>query len=294
MDKTKFSGIFPALVTPFYQDGDINYDSLKEIMDYNINKGVTGFYVCGSTSEVFRLTEKERFELYKKCAEFANKRCTLIGHVGAFSTEQTIQYARYCEELGYDAVSAVTPFYFGYASEDIENYYIEIANSVSIPVFLYHIPSRSGTSLSFESLQRLFSYDNIVGMKFTSNDYYTFERVRKAFPNKVLLNGFDEMLICGLATGADGAIGSTYNLCADIFIKIYKLCKSNDFAQALKYQNQANDIVSDLISQKDGIATLKFAIKELLGIDCGETRKPGGRTNKDWEEQFLNKYKNLG
>lgn len=291
MNKEKFTGIFPALITPFDNEGKINFEALEKVIDYDLEKGVKGFYVCGSTSEVFKLTEAERYEIYKKCAEFAKGRCTLIAHVGTFSTEQTIKYGKFCEELGYDAISAVTPFYFGYTSDDIVRYYLDIANSVNIPLFLYHIPSRSGVNMPFSSLKQLLGHPNVAGMKFTSNDYYTFERLRKAFPEKVLLNGFDEMLICGLACGADGAIGSTYNLIPETFVKIFDLCKQNKFDEALKVQGEGNDMLDYLIGLKDGLATLKFAMKELLGIDCGTTREPCGTLTPEWKENFLKTYK---
>lgn len=289
INKEKFSGIFPALVTPFDKDGKINYDSLKELMDYNIKKGVKGFYVCGTSGEVFKLSHEERKEYYKKCAEFNCGRATLIGHIGSLDLNCVLEYAKICEEYKYDAISSVTPFYFSYTKDNIIEYYEKIAKASTLPLIIYHIPLRSGINLGFDAFKRLLDNKNIIGMKFTSNDYYTFERIRNAYPDKILFNGFDEMLICGLVNGADGAIGTTYNVASEMFIDIYNLSKENKYKEAAEIQHKANDLITDLI-EFDIIDAVKSALTDVVGIDCGTIREPGNKVSKVWKQKFRDKY----
>ena len=127
MDKEKFKGIFPALLTPFDSDGNVNTDSIEKLMGYCMEHGVRGFYICGSSAEVFLLEKEEREEIYRKCAKFGAGKTTLISHVGDMSVKRAVEYAKLCESLGYDAVSAVTPFYFKYTDRQIIDYYKTLA-----------------------------------------------------------------------------------------------------------------------------------------------------------------------
>ena len=111
----KFKGIFPALLTPFDENDRVNVKVLEELVDYNLKKGVNGFYVGGSTAEAFLLTEEERLLVMKTVSERAKGKCTLIAHVGCISTAQAIKFAKAAEERGYDAVSSVAPFYYKFS-----------------------------------------------------------------------------------------------------------------------------------------------------------------------------------
>ena len=111
-DMNKFKGIFPALLTPFNEKDEINEKALEKLIEYNIQKGVTGFYVGGSTAEAFLLSDEERLQVYRLVKEIVGKRCTLIAHIGCISTGQTIMFGECVQSLGYDAVSAVAPFYY--------------------------------------------------------------------------------------------------------------------------------------------------------------------------------------
>ena len=140
----KFKGIFTALLTPFTEDGKVDVTALEQLMEYNMSKGITGFYVGGSTGEVFLLSSEERRTVYETCARVAKGKCTLIAHIGDLYTENAVAYAKLCEQLGYDAVSSVTPFYYKFSKDELVEYYLDIADAVNVPVIMYHIPALSG------------------------------------------------------------------------------------------------------------------------------------------------------
>lgn len=282
----KFKGIFTALLTPFDDSDRINADSLEKLIEMNLSKGVKGFYADGSTGEAFLLSFEERCELLKIISECARGKCTLIAQIGCISTKQSIKLAQYAQKLGYDAVSSVAPFYYKFSFNEIKRYYFDIADAVDLPMLIYNIPSYSGVQLSVDNMSEFLSDDRFVGVKHTAADYFALRQFKQAFPEKVMLNGFDETFLAGLSMGADGAIGSTYNFMADKFVKIHELFKNNDIDAAMKVQNEADVIISELC--KVGVMQGEKAILDEMGIKMGDVRAPFLPLEESAKRQLLN------
>lgn len=268
----QFKGIFTALLTPFDKDGNINAKVLEELIEYNIKLGVTGFYACGSTAEVFLLSDSERRELMRIVSEVVAGRVTLIAHVGAISTREAISLANLAEELGYDAISAVAPFYYKFSADEVCGYYRDIAESSSLKMLIYNIPAFSGVSLGVDRLSELLSNERFLGIKHTSSDFFALETLKSRFPDRIFYNGYDEMLLSGLAAGADGGIGSTYNFMADKYVRLCELFHAGRIDEAKALQHEANDIINILV--KVGVNAGEKAILNLLGFDFGGCRRP--------------------
>ena len=283
----KFKGIFPALLTPFDSENKINEAALRALIEMNLAKGVAGFYVCGSTAEVFLLTEEERCTLYRTVKEIVGSRATLIAHVGDISTDKAIGYARLAQDLGYDAVSAVAPFYYKFSFEEIKKYYFDIVSSVSLPMIVYNFPSFSGVTLSAEQIGEFFADERFIGLKHTSADTFALSRIKTDFPNKVVFNGFDEMMLGGLSMGADGGIGSTYNFMAEKFIKLLALFRENKMAEAQELQNEINVIIAALCEV--GVMQGEKAILCAMGLDFGKMRAPFGEIPEEKKNAMLAK-----
>jgi len=266
-------GIYPALLTPFDKRNKINFPALRRLIDFNIAKGVTGFYVNGSTSEVFLLSHAERLALMEAVAEHVNGRVRLIAHVGAISTDEAVDFAKHACALGVDAVSSVAPFYYHFSLAEITRYYFDIADASAAPVLVYNIPAFSGVNMTMESIAELLSDERILGVKHTSNDFYLLERIKHDFPDRIVFNGYDEMFVSGLAAGADGAIGSTFNVMAEKYIRIRDLFGVGDIAKAQAEQTRANNIISAMV-KTGGVQAAEKALLDLLGVPMGECRKP--------------------
>ncbi len=277
-------GVIPALLTPFDNNNKINEKVLAELIERNINQGVSGFYVAGSTAEVFLLSKEERINLYRIVKSIVGDRVALIAHVGDVSTENAIEYALCAEKEGYDIISAVAPFYYKFSIAQIKKYYYDIVNSSSLPMLVYNIPAFSGTNFSNADFSEFLENDKFCGIKFTSNDLFQMERLKTAYPDKLMLNGYDEIFLSGLAAGADGGIGSTYNFMADKFIKIQKLFKSGEIAEARKIQQEANEIIS--VFSKYGCMESEKLIMNLLGYDFGIARAPFSKPDKEMVDYF--------
>ena len=268
----KFKGLFSALLTPFNEDGSINFDSLEKLVEFNLQNGIDGFYVGGSTGEGLLLSPEDRMQFFE-CVKKANKgRATLIAHVGTICTLDAIKMAKKAEELEYDAISAVAPYYYGFTLDAVLGYYNDIVNSTSLPMIIYNFPNSGGFSLTKEIANKLFENEKFIGIKHTSGDMFTLNQFKTLDREIVVYNGFDETLLAGLSMGADGAIGSTYNFMGKKFKKIMNCFNSGKIETAKALQNEANEIICEMI--KYGVFQSEKAILTEMGIDMGQCRPP--------------------
>lgn len=267
----KFKGVFTALLTPFDKNDEVNEKELEKLVKFNLQKGAKGFYVCGSTAEAFLLSSEERKRVME-VVKAAAPQATLIAHVGSISEKEATDLGKYACKLGYDAVSSVTPFYYKFSVEEIKNYYFRVATESALPMFVYHIPAFSGVNMGLKEIGAFLSDDRFIGIKYTSNDFFTMERCKTNFPNKLVYNGYDEMFLAGLSMGADGGIGSTYNFMADKFVKIKALFEQGKIAEAQAVQKQANEIIAVLC--QIGVMQAEKEVLNQLGFDFGVCRKP--------------------
>ena len=207
------NGIFSALLGVFNADGDINEDGVRALVRHNIDKcGIDGLYVNGSTGETFLMTMEMRKKVLRTVADEAKGQVSLIAHVGGICLDDVNELSKEAADLGYDAISAVTPFYYKFTPDELRLYYTNIAEKSALPLIAYYIPSLTGVTMSIDNLCSILDTPNVSGLKFTSNDFFVLERLRTARPEKLIFSGFDEMLLPMTVLGTNGAIGSTYNI----------------------------------------------------------------------------------
>ncbi|GAA3731841.1 N-acetylneuraminate lyase [Salinicoccus jeotgali] len=266
-------GIFTALIGAFDEQGQINEKGLREIVRYNIDHSkVDGLYVNGSTGENFLLSTPQKKKVFEIVKDEAGQEVKLIAQVGSLNLEESIELAKFTTELGYDALSAVTPFYYKFDFEEIKDYYNAILEEVDNQMIVYSIPALTGVNMNLEQFRELFENEKITGVKFTAPDFFLLERLRHAFPEKLIYSGFDEMLLPASVLGIDGAIGSTFNLNGVKAREIFESAQKGDLEKARKLQKETNDMISDVLSNG-----LYQTIKEVLkvrGVDAGVCRKP--------------------
>lgn len=267
-----FKGLFAALLTPFDENGKFNPDAMQKLIEFNIANGIDGFYVGGSTGEGMVMTNEERKEVFRSVVEATAGRVMLIAHVGTISTDAAIDMAQCAQALGYDAISAVAPFYYNFSYEAIVSYYQDIAASVTLPMIIYNFPSSSGFAFTKEIANKLFKNEQFIGIKHTSSDMFALQQFKQMERDILVYNGFDETLLAGLAMGADGAIGSTYNFMGKKFKKIMIDFMAGRLKEAQKGQDEANAIITEMI--KHGVFQSEKAILTEMGIPMGECRRP--------------------
>ncbi|KJU73078.1 N-acetylneuraminate lyase [Clostridium baratii] len=277
-------GIYSALLVSFDKEGNINEKGLREIIRHNIDKcKVDGLYVGGSTGENFMLSTDEKKKIFDIAIDEAKGEVKLIAQVGSINLKEAVELAKYVTDLGYNAISAVTPFYYKFDFEEIKNYYETIVNSVDNKLIIYSIPFLTGVNMSLEQFAELFKNEKIIGVKFTAADFYLLERIRKAFKDKLIFAGFDEMLLPAAVLGIDGAIGSTFNINGIRARKILESAQNGDIKTALDIQHITNDLITDILN--NGIyQTIKLVLEE-QGVNAGYCRKPLKEPTKEMIEK---------
>lgn len=267
-------GVMPALLTPFDAQQNIDRASLRRLVRFNIEQGVDGVYVGGSTGEAFVQSLSEREEVLEIVAEEAKGKITLIAHVGCVSTAESQQLAVAAKRYGFDAVSAVTPFYYPFSFEEHSDHYRAIIDSADgIPMVVYNIPALSGVKLTLEQINQLVTLPGVGALKQTSGDLYQMEQIRRAHPELVLYNGYDEIFASGLLAGADGGIGSTYNIMAWRYLGIVQALKEGDTAKAQQLQHECNKVI-DLLVKVGVFRGLKTVLHYMDVLSVPLCRKP--------------------
>jgi len=266
------AGVFSALMTPFHADGSLNLDMLAPLAEFQLAQGLYGFYVGGSTGEAFLQTAPERKAVLKEFAGVVNGRARLIAHVGAISTDEAITLAHAAADAGYDAVSAIPPFYYDFTSAEVLAHYRALADATPLPLIVYNFPAKSARPLTTTDLLALLAHPKIIGVKHTSQNLYQLERLKTAAPGAVIYNGFDEMFVGGVAMGADGGIGTTYNVMGHLFVEMYAAMQAGDLPRAQALQIKANAVIDVLVEV--GVFPGTKAMLKMLGLDCGPCRRP--------------------
>ena len=266
-------GIYSALLTSFDKDGNINEKGIREIVRHNIDKmKVDGLYVGGSTGENFMLSTDEKKEIFRIGKDEAKDKVKLIAQVGSINLKESIELGKFSTELGYDSLSAVTPFYYKFSFDEIKDYYDTIIRECKNKMIIYSIPALTGVNMSIENFKELFKNEDIIGVKFTAPDFYLLERIRKEFSDKLIFSGFDEMLLSALVLGVDGAIGSTFNVNGIRTREIFELVKDNKIKEAREVQHITNDLITDILN--NGLyQTIKLILEE-FGVEAGECKRP--------------------
>ncbi|QZN89571.1 N-acetylneuraminate lyase [Vagococcus lutrae] len=275
MKNEDLKGLISALVVPFNEDGTVNEAGLRQIIRHNIeNMKVDGLYVGGSSGENFMLEKETKKQIFKIAKDEVKEQVSLIAQVGGTNLYEAIELGQYATELGYDAISAVTPFYYKFSFEEVKQYYFDLVDNVDNRLIVYSIPALTGVEIGVSQFKELYENEKIIGVKFTAADFFLLERLRKACPDHLIFSGFDEMLLPAMINNVDGAIGSTYNVNGLRSRKIMELAQEGKIQEALAVQNDTNDLIEAILD--NGLySTIKQLLK-LQGCDSGAflSRKP--------------------
>jgi N-acetylneuraminate lyase len=268
----QFTGIFPAIITPFNREGKIHERSLEILIKQGIERGVSGFFVCGGTGEGLMMSADERKYITEIAVESAGGRAAIISNIGSFSTDAGIELAKHAEAAGAAAIASVPPFYFKFAFDEYVEYYNDVSSSVGIPMLVYNIPAQSGISFSFEEFCKLYDNEKLIGAKLTIMDVYLIQRLAERYPNHSFFSGFDEAFLSAKAVGIKAAIGSTIALMPEKYLKVEDCYCKGENEEASKTQAEINYVVTELL--KVGLIRGTKELFTLQGIPCGDCRKP--------------------
>ena len=267
-----FRGVFPALITPF-RDGELDEKAFVALVERQIAGGVHGLVPVGTTGETATLSHDEHRRVVELCVETARGRVPVIAGAGSNSTREAIELVTHAKTVGADAALVVTPYYNRPSQEGIYRHYAAINDAVQLPVLVYNVPSRTAGDVTNETLARLASLPNIVGIKDATGDITraSFQRLMCG-PQWVMLSGDDPTGLGYMAHGGHGCISVTANVAPKACADFYNACLEGDFATARALQDKLVRLHKALFLDASPSPT-KFAMAR-LGLCTDEVRLP--------------------
>ena len=272
MKKPLFSGVCTALVTPFL-DGQINYPMMEMLLKRQVDAGIEAVVVCGTTGESPTLSDSEKLELFQRCKAYVGNTCKIIAGTGSNDTAHACMLSRAAEEAGADGILVVSPYYNKATPSGLLAHYRCIAESVSVPLIIYNVPSRTGVDIPVDVYQKLSEIKNIVGVKEASNDITKVGKILSKCPEDFFLwSGNDDQVVPVMALGGKGIISVVSNVLPAETQAMAQAALMGDFHTAAALQRDLLPLIEILFSEVNPIP-VKAAMK-LIGYDCGSCRLP--------------------
>ncbi|NWF96486.1 MAG: 4-hydroxy-tetrahydrodipicolinate synthase [Candidatus Thorarchaeota archaeon] len=268
----RFKGVYPALVTPFDENG-VNEAQYRGLIDYVIKAGATGIVPCGTTGEFTSMRFDEKVEAIRIACEAAKGRVPVMAGTGAPYTMDAIKLTHRAAEFGASAALVVSPYFIKPSTREVYEHYEKVAANSEIPIYLYNIPQVTGVMLDWRLLDGLREIDGIAGLKDSSGDMVNLTTilVRKPEDFQVLI-GHDEVALPALASGCDGAILASANLFPNRYIKMQAALAQGDLKEAIIIQRSIQRTVRLIVNRGGGLA-VKSALN-MMGIPVGLARPP--------------------
>ena len=285
----KYKGIIPAFYACYDEKGNVSPERTRKLVRHFIGKGVKGLYVCGSSGECIYQSKEERMLILENVMEEAKGKLTIIAHVAANSTKDSVELAAHAESLGVDALAAIPPIYFKLPEYAIAKYWNDISSAApNTGFFIYNIPQLTGITLTKSLLHIVLENPKVIGIKSSAmevKDICDFKLYGRK--DLIIFNGEDTQFVAGKSMGADGGIGGTYGVMPELYLKLNELFDNKQMEEATKLQYKITEIVNILTSCKSNLYAIeKEILRRRENIDIGGVRPPLPRCLKDDEEKI--------
>jgi 4-hydroxy-tetrahydrodipicolinate synthase len=269
-----FKGAGVAIVTPMYDNGEVNYDKLGELLEEQIAGGTDAIIICGTTGESSTLTHEEHLDVIRYAIQKVAKRIPVIAGTGSNCTETAIYLSQEAEKAGADGLLLVTPYYNKATQNGLKAHYSKIAASVSLPIILYNVPSRTGCNLQPETVAWLVqNVENIVGVKEASGNISQVAKLMSLTDGKIdLYSGNDDQIVPILSLGGIGVISVLSNIAPRQTHDIVASYLEGDVKKSCELQLKAINLVDALFCEVNPIPVKKAL--NLLGKEVGPLRAP--------------------
>ena len=267
-----FKGCGTALATPF-NDSGVNFEVFEKMIEDQIKNGVDALIVCGTTGESSTMTEQERKDTIKFVVDTVRKRIPVIAGTGSNNTMQAISLTKYAEEVGADGALLVTPYYNKTTQSGLIAHYKAIANSTSLPLILYNVPSRTGLNILPETFLELSQIQNIVAVKEASGNISQVAKIKELCKNNLeIYSGNDDQVVPILSLGGIGVISVLSNIAPKFTHDMCTKYLNGNTKGSLDMQLESLSLINSLFSEVNPIP-VKYALN-LLGFDFGKPRLP--------------------
>ena len=256
-----FKGVATALVTPFTADNKIDYLALQRLIEFQIEQGINAIVFCGTTAEAPTLTDKEHKSIIDFAVQRVAGRVPVIAGCGSNDTAHAIMMSRFCARAGADGLLSITPYYNRPNDAGLENHYLKIADSVSVPIILYNVPQRTGIDCSVELYKRLSKHPNIVGVKEASDSYTKSAQIFGGLGDMLdVYAGNDQSYLGYLSLGGKGVISVASNILPSAFVKVYNHFIKGEVLLAKK-EFQGMLTLINALAKGVNPTTVKYALK---------------------------------
>ena len=274
-----FTGSGVALITPFNDKNEINFEKLRELLEFHIANKTDAVIVTGTTGESSTMTDEEKLAVIKFSVETVNKRMPVIAGTGLNNTKHAVEMSIKAQELGADGLLVVTPYYNKGNENGIYNHYKLIAESVDIPVILYNVPGRTGVNLSINLLKKLAQIKNIIAIKEASGNISYAAEIAREVPELDIYSGNDDMTVPLLSLGGKGVISVSANIIPETVHNMTYAFFERDNDTARELQLKYNDLVNALFIEVNPVPVKE--VMNFLGYNVGECRLPLGEMSEE-------------
>lgn len=268
-----FEGSGVAIVTPFKEDGSVNFESFEKMIEFQIENGTDALIVCGTTGEASTLADDEHIGVIKFAVDVANKRIPVIGGAGSNHTAHGIELCKKCQQAGVDGLLIVTPYYNKTTQKGIIQYYSSMASSVDLPIIAYNIAGRTGLNITPKTVYELSKIDNIVGIKEASGNIAQVAEIAYLCGEDFdIYSGNDDMIVPILSLGGKGVISVLANVAPKDTHDMVMKFLNGDIKGSLELQLKAFELIKNLFSEVNPIP-VKAALN-MMGMNAGVYREP--------------------
>jgi 4-hydroxy-tetrahydrodipicolinate synthase len=263
-----FSGLMPAMVTPFDERGEVDLAATEAVVERLIEARVNGISPLGSTGEASHLTGEERKHFAEEVGRIVGGRVPLLIGVGASGTREAIELSRHAQSVGADAVLVVSPFYWKVGEQALFKHFATVAEAVEIPVLIYNLPMLTGIDLSPSLIARIAAEcPNVTGLKDTVTEYFhtvsVLREVKGVRPDFSVLSGWEDLILPSLLAGADGSICAFANVAPDLFVGLVQTAKDGDLQRAAELHQRVLTLVTLGAYSDPPISAIKLAMNKL-------------------------------
>lgn len=270
-----FTGSAVALVTPFFEDGEIDYPSFKRLIEWQLEEGTDAFVICGTTGEASTLSEKEHIDVIRYAVNEIKNRAIVIAGTGANDTKTALELSLLAQEAGVDGLLLVTPYYNKATQNGLIRYFSEVANAVTLPIILYNVPSRTGCNILPETVAYLAkNIKNIVGIKEASGDISQVAKIASLLVGEAfdIYSGNDDQNLPILSLGGKGVISVLANIAPRATHDLVMSYLTGDVEKARLLQLEAFGLIEALFCEVNPIPVKKAT--SLLGFGTSTLRSP--------------------
>jgi 4-hydroxy-tetrahydrodipicolinate synthase len=267
-----FQGSAVAIVTPF-TESSVNFEKLKELLEWNIKEGTDAIVICGTTGEATTMIEKEKKDTIKFTVDVVNKRIPVIAGTGSNNTATAISMSKYAESVGVDGLLVITPYYNKATQNGLVKHFKAINDEVKTPIILYNVPGRTGVNIAPKTLVKLAELDNIVAIKEASGNISQIVQMKSLCRDSIdIYSGNDDQIVSIMSLGGIGVISVLANIIPKKVHEIAEKCLNNNFKEALDIQLDTLSLANTLFIETNPIP-VKTAMN-LMGLNVGPLRLP--------------------